>query len=60
MAHVRKRPMNIPGIAIWKIGVPGREDGFPKCWEFWGFNWKITAKLLQLREIGVYHTATAA
>ncbi len=26
----------------------------------WGFNWKITANLLHLREIGVYHTATAA
>jgi hypothetical protein len=24
------------------------------------FNWKITANLLLLREIGVYHTATAA
>jgi hypothetical protein len=28
--------------------------------DFQAFNWIITAKLLHLREIGVYHTATAA
>jgi hypothetical protein len=28
--------------------------------DIWAFNWIITANLLHLREMGVYHTATAA
>jgi hypothetical protein len=61
MAHVSHAVMEIASIVIEVILVPAQEGRFSEgIGEFWTFNWIITANLLQLREIGVYHTATAA
>jgi hypothetical protein len=51
-----RNPPRSGGESALAVGQRARLE----TWACGTFNWKITANLLLLREIGVYHTATAA
>lgn len=56
-----RKSMTFPvGIELKRIPLPVGKSRRARLGDIWAFNWIITANLLHLREMGVYHTATAA